>query len=36
MTYHVCEDVAWKYANTYIDRQVGEPIIVLGPRDMIG
>ncbi len=27
---------ARRYANTYADRQVGKPIVVLVPRDMIG
>ncbi len=30
------EQGAWRYANTYVDRQVGQPIIALGPREMIG
>ncbi len=27
---------AQSYANTYFDRKVIQPIIILGPRDMIG
>lgn len=30
------EEGAQKYANTYIERQVGQPIVALGLRDMIG
>ncbi len=30
------EQGAQRYANTYVDRQVGQPIIALGPRVMIG
>ncbi len=32
----LCERGAWRYANTYFDWQAGQPIIALGPRDMIG
>ncbi len=36
MTYHVCEQGARRDENTYVDRQVGQPIVALGPKDMIG
>ncbi len=32
----LCKQGAWRYANTYTDRQVEQPITALGPRDMIG
>ncbi len=25
---------AWSYANTYVDRLLGQPIVDLGPRDI--
>ncbi len=30
------EQGAQRYANTYIYREVGQPIVALRPRDMIG
>ncbi len=30
------EQGAWRYANTYADGQVGQPIVILGPKNMIG
>ncbi len=27
---------AWSYANTYVDRLLGQPIVDLGPRDKAG
>ncbi len=30
------EQGASRYANTYVDRQIGQPIVALGLRDMTG
>ncbi len=33
---YLCDQGALRYANTYTDRQLGQPIVALGPSDMIG